>query len=84
MNPVVQEEIDFLRYPQDMVALGGEDQGWLFQKIEQANSGLFTDKACFNFDPRSFQTEAINFSNTDFFPYRNITCQAFTPLSKRR
>lgn len=44
-NPVVQEEIEFLRYPHDMVALAGSDQGWLFNKIEEANSELFTDKA---------------------------------------
>lgn len=44
-NPVVQEEIDFLRYPQDIVALGGADHGWLFHKLEEANSRFFTDKA---------------------------------------
>lgn len=44
-NPVVQEEIDFLRYPQDLVALGGSDHGWLFHKFEEANSRFFTDKA---------------------------------------
>jgi hypothetical protein len=26
-NPIVQKEVDFLKYLQDMVALRGEDQG---------------------------------------------------------
>jgi hypothetical protein len=43
-NPVVQEEIEFLRYPHDMVALGASDQGWLFNKIEEANLRFFADK----------------------------------------
>jgi hypothetical protein len=44
-NPVLLQEIEFLRYPHDMVTLGGSDQGWLFHKVEEANLRFFTDKA---------------------------------------
>ncbi|KAI9780828.1 MAG: hypothetical protein M1839_006455 [Geoglossum umbratile] len=44
-NPLVQEEVDFLRDPHDLVALGGPERDWLHRKIEGINSRLFTDKA---------------------------------------
>jgi len=44
-NPIVQEEIDFLRYPHDMIALGGSEEGWLFHKIKETNSRIFSENA---------------------------------------
>jgi hypothetical protein len=60
-NLVVQDEIDFLRYPQDIVALRGEDQGWLFHKIKEANSSLFTDKHVLTSVPNPSKLKKLNF-----------------------
>lgn len=44
-TPLYRRKPTSLRHLQDMVGLHGSGQGWLFHRIEKANSRFFTDKA---------------------------------------